>query len=402
MGKNTWPSLNDLIQQYLKDMPQKNTIPRFQAALAKQPLVFTQFSEIAAGIALPGFTRNLEQWGLRLDELTRALLTGPDHRRADLETVMEMVSFLNEQVTCQIIQEAMAALEASDNLTPPCPFCWISMGSDARQEQVVRTDQDNALIYADTAGETAKKTDRYFWALAERIVQNLDRFGFRRCTGNVMATNPVWRRSLGGWLAALEQWVGSSAPEAVRQLTILMDFRAVYGDMRLARIIQSRVFNLFDQNPSVSHFLARDDRLSASPKTLFGRIRTQRKGKTTACFNLKTNGLAHLINGARILAANHRIQVPSTLKRLHLLGEEQVLPEEEYHEYAGAFRHLIRLKFETHLSGQGKKNLPIHCMDVSTLNQDQRGALVRSLDAVDRMQKRIYRTYNQIWMNFFN
>ncbi|MBU3952886.1 MAG: hypothetical protein KJ658_12145, partial [Proteobacteria bacterium] len=363
-------------------MPQKNTIPQFQAALAELPLVSTQFSRIAAGIGSPGFTRDLDQWGLRLDELSRALLTGPDQKRTDLETVMEMISFLNEQVTCQIIQEAIAALEASDNLTPPCPFCWISMGSDAREEQVVRTDQDNALIYVDTDGAAAQNTDRYFLALAERIVQDLDRFGFRRCTGNVMAINPVWRRSLGSWLKALDQWVGSSAPEAVRQLTILMDFRAVYGDKRLARIIQARVFDLFDQNPSVSHFLARDDRLFASPKTLFGRIRTQRKGKTTACFNLKTNGLVHLINGARILAANHRIQVPSTLKRLQLLEEEQVLPAEEYHEYAGAFRHLIRLKFENHLSGQGKKNLPIHCIDVSTLNQDQRGALMQSLDAV--------------------
>ena len=276
------------------------------------------------------------------------------------------------------------------------------MGSDAQEEQVVRTDQDNALIYADTDCATTQNTDRYFLALAERIVQDLNRFGFRRCTGNVMAINPVWRRSLGGWLGVLDQWVGSSAPEAVRQLTILMDFRAVYGDKRLTRIIQARVFDLFDQNPSVSHFLARDDRLFASPKTLFGRIRTQRKGKNTACFNLKTNGLAHLINGARILAANHRIQVPSTLKRLQLLGEEQVLPAEEYREYAGAFRHLIRLKFENHLSGQGKKNLPIHCIDVSTLNQDQRGALMQSLDAVDHMQKRIHRTYNQTWMNFFN
>ena len=344
-------------------MPEKINITRFQATLTNRPHLFTQFSGIASGIDLPGFHRKLDHWGSQVDDLTRNLLAHQNqNNQIDLETIMEMISLLNEKVTCRIIQDAMDSLETSDNLTPPCPFCWITMGSDARQEQVVRTDQDNALIYADVTPARAMETDQYFLSLAKLIVKKLDQFGFRRCTGNVMATNSVWRRPLGGWLKALDQWVGSTETQAVRQLTILLDFRAVYGDKRLAQMVQARVFDLFHKNTSVSHFLARDDKLFASPKNLFGRIRTQNGKMGGSYFNLKTRGLTHLINGARLLALNHRIQIPSTLKRLQLLGEDQVLSSTEYNEYAGAFRRLIKLKLENHLNGKEKKRLPINCI----------------------------------------
>jgi CBS domain-containing protein len=391
-------------------MPDIIQITRFRTALAHWPHFFTQFSTLVSGINSPGFHQNPEPWKDQLDDLARTFLAsgnnshqGP-HPGLDLGIIMEMISFLNEQVTCRIIQHAMVSLEKSDHLAPPCPFCWINMGSDARREQVVRTDQDNGLIFADPPFGEAVKTDHYFLSLAERIVTGLDRFGFRRCSGNVMATNPVWRRSLGGWLKALDQWVGSTQTQKIRQLTILLDFRAVYGDKRLARVVQSRVFDLFHQHPSVSHFLAQDDRVFPSPKTLFGRIRTQkdRKRKNKAVyFNLKTRGIVHLINGARILALNHRIQIPSTLTRLQLLGEEKVLSPGETQQYTAAFNQLVRMKLENHLNGQNKKNLPIHCIDVSTLDLNDYQKLTHSLDAVIRLQKRIHRTYNQAWMNFF-
>ncbi len=394
-------------------MPNIIQIARFKIALAHWPHFFSQFSTLVSGINSPGFHQDKAFLKDQLDGFIRMLLIpeNTSHQGSypglDLEIIMEMISFLNEQITCQIIRQAMADLEESDHLTPPCPFCWISMGSDARREQVVRTDQDNGLIYADPPSGQAAKTDHYFLSLAQQIVTDLDRFGFQRCSGNVMATNPVWRRPLGEWLKALNLWVGSTQTQKIRQLTILLDFRAIYGDKRLAQVVQSRVFDLFHEYPSVSHFLAQDDQVFPSPKTLFGKIRTQKGPKDqkrknqTIYFNLKTRALVHLINGARILALNHRIQIPSTLARLQLLGEENVLTAEQTLQYTTAFTHLVRMKLENHLNGQ-KKNLPIHCIDVSTLDRKEYQKLMGSLDAVIQLQKRIHRTYNQAWMNFFN
>jgi CBS domain-containing protein len=276
------------------------------------------------------------------------------------------------------------------------------MGSDARQEQVVRTDQDNALIYADPPRSEQTVWDDYFADLAGQVVTDLDRFGFTLCKGDVMATNPRWRRSLTRWREALDRWIGSSEPSDIRTLTILLDFRPVYGDFPMAQALWDRVFHLFQENPSVSHFLTRDDVLFSSPKTIFGRIRTLRTSACRSCFNIKTAGLAHLINAMRILALNHGISSPSTLARMTGLKDQGVLDPGQHERTVDAFYHLNRLKIASHLNQDRHPDLPVNCVDLSTLSKIEKKQLKTVLDTVIQLQKQIQQTYSMRWMNFFN
>ena len=332
-----------------------------------------------------------------------ATRSDPDQTRA-LESVFFRVSRFNQRLTSRILQHTIQHLEREKKLSPPLPFCWISLGSDARGEQVIRTDQDNALIYADPVPGREKEAANYFKRLAGRTNQILDRLGFDLCPGNVMAANPQWCRSLSQWLAALDDWVGSSDPMAVRHLTILLDFKAVFGDQRLAAMLQTRVFRAFDTHPSASHFLVRDDRLFAPPKKLFNRIRTRRVKGCRACFNLKTQAIAHIVNGARLFAVNHHIRQPATLKRLEHLASDGVFSDKETRAYAQAFVFLTRLKIRRHLAGapQGSTNPGPNRIDVAALDEEERRALGHSLDAVAGFQKKMAAAYNQNWMNFFN
>lgn len=337
-----------------------------------------------------------------LDDLIKEILLYRDDSGCPvpLHTIFHMVSTVNGAITAWIIQSSMARLETRNKMNPPCPFCWISMGSDARGEQVIRTDQDNALIYTDPVQGKDKEADLYFKALAELAVEGLDQFGFKLCRGNVMATNDVWRRPLGKWLSALDRWVGSSEPTAIRKLTILLDFKAVFGDKRLARILAARVFDLFQAHDSASHFLSRDDKLLPSPKTLTGRIRTKRIKGCRACFNLKTHGLVHLVNCIRLLAVNNRIQTPSTLGRMEQLRDGLVISSEEYDRYFGAFVFLTRLKLSF---GLEKHSLvPDNHIDISSLDQECKNTLKDALDTIIELQKKTDKIYNKTWMNFFS
>ncbi|WDP92498.1 MAG: hypothetical protein HUN04_23345 [Desulfobacter sp.] len=318
-----------------------------------------------------------------------------------LPSLFDRVSKFNTALTTRIIQDSISRLEIQNSMVPPLPFCWISMGSDARGEQVARTDQDNALIYADPLPGAEKEADIYFEALAREVTLSLDGFGFKLCPGNVMATNPEWRRPLNRWLGALDSWVGSTDPDAVRKLTILLDFRPVFGDNRLAATLQTRVFRNFEQHGSASHFLVRDDQLFAPPKTRFNRIRTRREKGCPRCFNLKTQAIAHMVNGARLFAVNHGIRIPATLKRLTRLRDEGILQPQEWEDYTLAFIFLTRLKLISHLERQGP-SLPDNCIDITALEPDTKTKLALALDAVTRFQKKTAAAYNQPWMNFFN
>lgn len=332
--------------------------------------------------------------GEEVDRFTRDLLADG----ADLTRVLDTISHIHDTLTRRIISHHLEKLEAETPL--PCPFCWISMGSDARGEQVIRTDQDNALIFADTPEPAV--ADAFFKALAGRVTQDLDRFGFTYCKGEVMAVNPVWRRSLSQWLRVLDRWVGSAEPEDVRKLTILLDFRPVFGEQALADRLHSRVFELFKTHGAVSHYLVRDDKLFAAPRTFLGRTRTKKLKGCRACFNIKTAALAHLINGIRLLALNNGITSPSTLERMQALADLGVIGGAQHRELAGAFLYLNRLKISARFNKDRAGDLPANHIDLALLSPDQRQALETALDAVETLQKRIHRTYNVAWMNFFN
>jgi CBS domain-containing protein len=336
--------------------------------------------------------------GDELDTLIRHMLYSP----TDLADILKAVSVIHDALTTRIITHHVTVFKDRDHRPLPGDFCWIAMGSDARQEQVVRTDQDNALIYADPPRSEEKTWDSYFADLAGQVVTDLDRFGFSLCKGDVMATNPQWRRSLSRWHQALDQWIGSAEPADIRTLTILLDFRPVYGNFPMAQALWDRVFDLFKENPSVSHFLTRDDALFSSPKTIFGRIRTHRMPGCRACFNIKTSGLAHLINAMRILALNHGISSPSTLARMAGLKDRGVLDPGQYEQALDAFYHLNRLKISSHLNRDRHPDLPVNCADLSTLSRKEKKQLKTVLDTVIHFQKQIQQTYSMRWMNFFN
>ena len=355
-------------------MMKKVEIKASYKALKQHQDLFNIFSHILKSIKNPDFKLGLKELGKQVDQFTISVL----NRMGNLEHVLEIISFLNETITCQIIQSAEKTLMKKSGQVQTIPFCWVNMGSDARQEQVVRTDQDNAIIYTDPAKDHEIETELFLKQLSTLVVEDLAAFGFKKCVGNVMAVNPVWRRSIYGWMRALDEWVGSAEPEDVRKLTIMLDFRAVYGNMTLAERVHSRVFELFGQSMSVSHYLTRDDQLFESPKTLFGKIRTHRSGSCKKCFNLKTSGLVHLINGIRILAVNNRIKKPSTLERMARLKEKQVLSTTEYNTYRSAFTLLMKMKIAHHFLGKKEAPLPDNCIDLSRLTNSQKKELLHA------------------------
>ena len=374
-----------------------------------------QFRALEAAVSREDFPESMERVAARADQWILDFLhqRETDGTTPDLTVLLDRVSRFNALVTCRIIQHRITAIQTQNHISPPLPFCWITMGSDARGEQVVRTDQDNALIYADPLSGREQEAREYFNTLALAVTKDLDQFGFTLCKGEVMASNPDWCRSLGQWLQALDSWVGSTDPMAIRKLTILLDFKAVFGDRRLAAMLQARVFENFARHEAASHFLVRDDQLFAAPMTRFNRIRTRRKKGAKKCFNLKTQGIAHLVNGARLFAVNHGIRIPSTLKRMEQLKEDRVITEEEYREYTRAFTFLTRLKLTSHLKGQPgheqdgtpldqAPSLPENCIDISRMPSGELKELRRALSAVTRFQKKMAGTYNQAWMNFFN
>ena len=112
----------------------------------------------------------------------------------------ELVTTFNDHLTRKILLLAEEAMVREGRGKPPVPWCWIAMGSEGRREQTLRTDQDNALIFADPAPEAEMEAQGYFLDLAEKGVSGLERCGFPRCRGGMMAVNPRWCQPVRTWV----------------------------------------------------------------------------------------------------------------------------------------------------------------------------------------------------------
>ena len=84
-----------------------------------------------------------------------------------------------------------AELVKSGVKLPSIPWAWLSVGSDGRREQTLRTDMDNALVFAGSETAEADESHReIFLKLANKVIAKMVECGFSRCRGGVMASNP--------------------------------------------------------------------------------------------------------------------------------------------------------------------------------------------------------------------
>jgi CBS domain-containing protein len=58
---------------------------------------------------------------------------------------------------------------------PPVDFAWFNMGSQGRKEQLLKTDQDNALIFADVSDEIYDWVKNYFVEMSRYVNEILEK-----------------------------------------------------------------------------------------------------------------------------------------------------------------------------------------------------------------------------------
>ncbi|MBF0201677.1 MAG: hypothetical protein HQK66_10260 [Desulfamplus sp.] len=333
------------------------------------------------------------------DELAFLLMNG-----TPLFEILGTISKRHEFLTSSVIKLSEEEMAQEGMGQVPAPYCWINMGSAARHEQTLRTDQDNAMIYGEPyVLDTEPATlDLYFANLARKIVDKLDHCGFALCRGGVMAVNSRWRKSLEQWLLTIEKWSGSFNPEDTRDLTIFLDFRPVGGDHYLADQLWKAVVHNCRQSDVMTHMLADDELKNSNPITVLGRIRTGRRGPGRDQINIKTAGLVHIVNAMRIYALKHDISEASTLGRIQELNRKKVISGEDSKFLKSAFETLTMFRIKTNISKIREDRLPDDSLYPARLDEAQRKHLKEALSSIPRLRKMLARDFTLPWLNFFS
>jgi CBS domain-containing protein len=315
--------------------------------------------------ALDSATDALAGYAGEVAAVAEALLKGG----LDVLQIARVITTLNDALTVRLLRRAESALG-----TPPCPYAWLTLGSGGRTEQVLLSDQDNALAYL----EDTESSRAYFDALAARVVAGLIAAGFPRCPGGYMATN--WRRSLAEWRALFRGWVEVPEPQALLEAEVFMDFRSVHGELALEPL--DAILASAGRRGLFLHQLARAA-LSVHPSLgAFGRLR-----RDHGTIDLKAGGIATIVMLARLHALAAGATPRPTLDRLDAAADAGTLSRGGSEALADTFRFLTRLRLREQLRSLHAGATLGNRIDPDELSAFERRRLKEALRAVRRQQE---------------
>lgn len=312
---------------------------------------------VAAAADTTGLVRSLAAHGARMPYLTG------------------LVSALNERVMAQIFDLLVPAEHRGR-------ICLLVMGSEGRREQLLKTDQDNALIVDDGLDWPAldDAMSRFSAALAQ--------VGYPPCPGRVMVDNPHWRMTTSQWRARIAHWRSVSGGEAALDLSIALDARPVAGNAALFAPVKQGLMAL-GQDEIRMHHLAAGALDFGPPLTFFGRMRDEPQG-----IDLKKGGIFPVVHGLRCLALRHGIEATNSLERCEALQARGALPGELGRDLPQALNVFQRMRLEAQLAALAQGRVADNHIDTRALRHLDRELLRDALHVVKAFREHVRRAFH--------
>ncbi len=328
--------------------------------------VMKRVERLADRTALPGYSTQVA-------EMVAALFNGG----LEPSVIGGFVSRLNDTLLTRILKWAEAELGP-----PPTPYAWLVFGSEGRMEQMVLTDQDNALVY----GEESPEARTYFAALAERATQDLIAAGFPRCPGGYMATK--WLGPLAEWQERFRGWLDQPTPKALLEASIFFDFRAVHGQLSVASLEE-----IVSRAKSARVFLAAMAKSALTFRPPGGLLlRLQGESST---FDLKLKGISSIVFLGRVYGLEAAARSCNTLQRLAAAQEKGLITKDTCDTLGEAYRFLLHLRLREQLRMIAEGQPPTNVVALSDLASIERSRLRDVFRAIEAWQERAsyhYRT----------
>lgn len=307
-------------------------------------------------------------------------LPAPDIQRA--------ISEINRDIHRDLLDHAIAAMAAEGKGPPPVPFTLLIMGSGGRGESFLSPDQDNGFLIDDYPDDDHTRIDAWFIDLAERFTTALDAAGFEFCKGNVMATNPLWRKTRTQWRDQIELWLRRRSPAALLYADIFFDFAPAWGDPAPALELRGHVADTLARERGFLHAMLGEDRRLGVALGFFGRLKTAGSGDHAGEIDLKINGTMPLVASVRLWALARGVAATGTRERLAELARLEVVSAIEAAELTEAFETVTFVLLRGQLADIGRGAAPDNFVRPDEMDKREREKLVAALKAIDRFAVR--------------
>ena len=291
-----------------------------------------------------------------------------------------VVSYMLKVFTSLYDSLYTAAIKLAQEQLGPAPesFAWLALGSLGRGEQLLRTDQDHAIV------RESDQHEFYFLELAKYVSELMEEVGLERDHYGVSAENKLWNNSLDAWKTTASSWVNVPEGDALLQLGILMDARFIHGNLNLADKFLDHLHKEISSADLLHHQLAKDALRNPNPLNFFRQFKLEEGGD----FDLKLRAILPYIDAAKLLAAKSGYWTTnSTVDRL--LSTTTSSQTEWLQNAAHAYEILLQFRAKMGIE-QGTTGRYIQVADLDQIDRELLRNLFRSLESLQSHLKNTF------------
>ncbi|PID47264.1 MAG: cyclic nucleotide-binding protein [Proteobacteria bacterium] len=293
-----------------------------------------------------------------------------------IEFITKLINQLNQKMLDKLYR-----LTAPDELFENS--CLIVMGSEGRAEQVVKTDQDNGIILDDNFEMDEKKLRDF----ANQFSQTLQDFGFPKCDGNIMISNPFWCKKQKEYKKDLYDYINNPNPQNFINIAIFYDALHISGEKNLLKNLTAYMYDMLDNSDIFYSHFAKIITNFDVPLGFFDGFVYSSKDEHKNELNIKKGGIFIIVHGVRSLAIEHKITSTNTIKRIKKLGELGILEDDFTKDLIMAFNFLLNLKLTFQLEKISKKEPIDNYINPQHLSSMQKDLLKDAFKIVNEFKK---------------
>ncbi|PLY07837.1 MAG: cyclic nucleotide-binding protein [Arcobacter sp.] len=268
--------------------------------------------------------------------------------------------------------------------------CLVVMGSEGRGEQILKTDQDNALIIADDC----EISDEEILEFTNKYTEVLVDFGFPRCEGNIMVSNPYWCRRQKDFKDLIYEWITKPSGDNFMNLAIFYDAVCATGDRELLIQLKEHLFKIGSTSKTFYMHFAKIIMDFNVPLGFFdGFVFSSKDKEHDNEIDIKKGGIFIIVQSIRTLSLEHKLMRSNTLKRIQDLKEIGEFDEEFASEITEAFNFLLTIKLKSNLEKLDSGQTVDNYINPENLNTMEKDLLKDSFKIFNKLKKKLEHHY---------
>ncbi len=332
-------------------------------------LFSTQSHSLGIRIERADTLEALREVSAAIDPLTRGLVD----RGVAVSRIVALLAALNARLMSKVFTMIMPE-------TVMDRICLIVMGSEGRGEQIMKTDQDNAIVMEDGFDWPDRET------YLSRFSEELEKLGYPPCPGNFMVSNPEWVMTVTQWREKLDRWIRKADGDAMLNITVFSDAHPITGNVDLFYAVRDWFLERFQADAGFVSTFARPVVRFHVPLNIFGRVREGKRG-----IDVKKGGIFPLVHGVRTLALHAGMEETNTFRRIESLVARRALAPSTGEDLASALELLMLLRLRQQLDAAASGRKPDNRIHLDGLSRLERDQLQRAFGIVKSFQSSLDR-----------